>query len=298
VIEPLSHLELPGVPRFRSGKVRETFDLGDRLLMVATDRISAFDVVLPTPIPGKGVVLTQLSRLWFDLTVGLVPNHLIGIGLDLLPPEFGAYADLLRGRTMIAKKAERIDVECVVRGYLAGSAWAEYAVTGEIAGVRQPTGLVKADRLPAPLFTPAIKNDAGHDVNISVAELVDVVGEGLARRLEEISRDLYGVAADYALARGIILADTKFEFGFVDGELTLIDEVLTPDSSRFWDAAGYQPGVEPASFDKQFVRDWLARSGWNREPPGPELPADVVEGTIARYLEAYRRLTGTRPEGF
>jgi phosphoribosylaminoimidazole-succinocarboxamide synthase len=297
VIEPLSQLDLPGVPRFRSGKVRETFDLGDRLLMVATDRISAFDVVLPTPIPGKGVVLTQLSRFWFDLTGGLVPNHLIGTDLDLLPGELGKHVDVLRGRSMIVRKAERIDVECVMRGYLAGSAWAEYAASGEVAGVRQPAGMVKADRFPVPLFTPAVKNDAGHDVNITVDDLSRLIGEGLARRLEEISRDLYGVAADYTLARGMILADTKFEFGFVDGELTLIDEVLTPDSSRFWDTAAYRPGIEPASFDKQYVRDWLAQSGWDKEPPGPELPANIVHGTIARYVEAHQRLTGARPEG-
>ena len=290
--EAMTASVLPELPLFRRGKVRDTYDLGDRLLMVASDRISAFDVVLPTPIPGKGAVLTQLSRFWFDRTTGLVPNHLISTSELDLPQHLAMQADALRCRVMIVKKAERIDVECVVRGYLAGSAWAEYRGGGTVAGEPLPAGLRQADRLPAPLFTPAAKNDAGHDVNITRSDLADLVGEGLARRLEEVSRDLYGVAADYALDRGIILADTKFEFGRVEGELTLIDEVLTPDSSRFWDAAGYEPGADPPSFDKQYVRDWLARSGWNKEPPGPALPAEVVVGTQVRYREALERLTG------
>jgi phosphoribosylaminoimidazole-succinocarboxamide synthase len=297
VIQPVSQIDLPGVPLFRRGKVRDTFDFGDRLLMVSTDRLSAFDVVLPTPIPGKGIVLTQLAAFWFGRTRGLVPNHLISTSLDGLPAELAEHAEVLRGRSTIARRAERIDVECVVRGYLAGSAWAEYQASGTVAGLPLAAGLVKAARLPAPLFTPATKNDEGHDVNISVAELNELVGEGLARRLEELSRDVYAVAADYALERGIILADTKFEFGFIDGELALIDEILTPDSSRFWDAATYQPGVEPPSFDKQPVRDWLVASGWNREPPGPDLPEPVVAGTIARYAEAYQRLTGVPVPG-
>jgi phosphoribosylaminoimidazole-succinocarboxamide synthase len=283
---------VPDLPIFRRGKVRDTYDLGDRLLMIASDRISAFDVVLPTAIPGKGAVLTQLSRFWFDRTAGLVPNHLVSASEQGLSQQLGPDADALRCRAMIVKKAERIDVECVVRGYLAGSAWAEYRAGGTVAGEPLPAGLRQADRLPAPLFTPAAKNDAGHDVNISTSDLADLTGEGLARRLEEVSRDLYGVAADYALSRGIVLADTKFEFGWVDGELTLIDEVLTPDSARFWDAASYEAGTDPPSFDKQYVRDWLARSGWNKEPPGPTLPAEVVAGTLDRYRQALERLTG------
>jgi phosphoribosylaminoimidazole-succinocarboxamide synthase len=300
VSDAVRSVELPDIPVFRRGKVRDTFDLGDHLLMVATDRISAFDVVLPTPIPGKGIVLTQLSTFWFELTSGLIPNHLLSSdpfashlmdGADLAEA-LAAAGESLRERSMLVRKAERIDVECVVRGYLAGSAWAEYRASGAVAGEPLPAGLLQADRLPAPLFTPAIKNDAGHDVNVSPRELAELVGEGLARRIEEISRDLYNVAADYALERGVILADTKFELGWVDGELTLIDEALTPDSSRFWDAATYAPGGDPPSFDKQYVRDWLTRSGWNKEPPGPELPPDVVAGTAARYLEAFERLTG------
>jgi phosphoribosylaminoimidazole-succinocarboxamide synthase len=292
VSESFAPLVLPDVRLFRRGKVRDTFDLGGWLLMVASDRISAFDVVLPTAIPGKGAILTQLSRFWFELTAGLVPNHLVSTSEQDLPQHLEAHSDALRCRMMIVKKAERIDVECVVRGYLAGSAWAEYRGGGTVAGEPLPAGLRQADKLPAPIFTPAAKNDAGHDVNITTSDLADLIGEGLARRLEEVSRDLYGVAADYSLGRGIILADTKFEFGRVDGELTLIDEVLTPDSSRFWDAASFEPGIDPPSFDKQYVRDWLARSGWNKEPPGPALPPEVVAGTQARYREALERLTG------
>jgi phosphoribosylaminoimidazole-succinocarboxamide synthase len=292
VINALVRTEIPGVPLFRRGKVRDTFDLGDSLLMVASDRISAFDVVLPTPIPGKGAILTQLSRFWFEQTDGLVPNHLITADPNAFPAELRQIGQELAGRAMVVRKAERIDVECVVRGYLAGSAWAEYQRLGTMAGEPLPSGLRQADRLPAPLFTPAIKNDDGHDVNISRGEMAEVVGADLAARLEEASRDLYGLAAEYALQRGIILADTKFEFGFVDGELTLIDEALTPDSSRFWDAATYLPGRDQPSFDKQPVRDWLQDSGWNKEPPGPELPPDVIVGTAERYHEAFKRLTG------
>lgn len=293
--DAVASVELPGLTRFRRGKVRETFDLGDRLLMVATDRISAYDVVLPTPIPGKGLVLTELSRFWFGLTRGLVPNHLITTDLDAmageLPTSVLAAAERLRGRTMVVRKAERIDIECVMRGYLAGAAWAEYRRDGRVAGEALPAGLRQGDRLPAPLFSPALKADEGHDVNVSPGEVADAVGEELAGRLEEASRDLYQAASDHAFARGVILADTKFEFGLVEGKLTLIDELLTPDSSRFWDAAIYAPGGEQPSFDKQYVRDWLGGTGWDRQPPGPELPSAVVEGTVARYRQALRRLT-------
>ena len=289
--EVVERTQLDGLPLYRRGKVRDTYDLGDALLMVATDRISAFDVVLPTPIPGKGVVLTQLSRFWFGQTSGLVPNHLIAADVNDFPPELRGYGAQLVGRAMLVRKAERIDVECVVRGYLAGSAWAEYRGAGSVAGEALPAGLRQGERLPAPLFTPAVKHDDGHDVTISAAALVDMVGAELARRLEEVSRDLYDVAGELASRRGIILADTKFEFGFVDGELVVIDELVTPDSSRMWDATKYEPGRDQPSFDKQFVRDWLERSGWDKQPPAPELPAEVVAGTAARYAEAYRRLT-------
>jgi phosphoribosylaminoimidazole-succinocarboxamide synthase len=289
--------ELDGLSLFRRGKVRDTYDLGDRLLMVATDRISAFDVVLPTAIPRKGVVLTQLSRYWFDLTRSFAPNHLIEVGFSQFPEELRGFGDRIDGRAMIVRKAERIDIECVVRGYVAGSAWAEYRRDGTIAGMSIEQDLRQSQQLAEPLFTPAVKNEAGHDMNISVAELRNRVGGDLASQLEKLSKLLYGFAADAALRRGIIIADTKFEFGFVDGVLTVIDEILTPDSSRFWDAALYQPGRDQASFDKQFVRDWLEGTGWNKQSPGPELPDDVVTGTASRYHEAYKRLTG-RPLWF
>jgi phosphoribosylaminoimidazole-succinocarboxamide synthase len=293
VTSPVVETTLDGLRLVRRGKVRDTYDLGDRLLMVATDRLSAFDVVLPTPIPDKGKVLTQLSRFWFGLTYTLVPNHLVTARLREFPADLRSLDADLAGRVMIVRKAKRIDVECVVRGYLAGSAWAEYWQRGTVAGEPTPTGLRHADRLARPIFTPVIKNDAGHDENISVSALRAMVGASLAERLETATRALYDFATDYALPHGIIVADTKFEFGWIDGKLALIDEILTPDSSRFWDAATYEPGRDQPSFDKQFVRDWLAQSGWNKEPPGPSLPPDVVAGTAARYREAYERLTGS-----
>jgi phosphoribosylaminoimidazole-succinocarboxamide synthase len=283
---------IPDLPLLRRGKVRDTYDLGDRLLMVASDRISAYDVVLPTAIPGKGVILTQLSRFWFERTAGIVPNHLVTASIDDFPSHLLRHRRALEGRTMIVRKAERIDIECVVRGYLAGSGWAEYRATGGVAGEQLPAGLLQAERLLEPIFTPAIKNDSGHDENISIGRLRDLVGDELALRLEEASQAIYQFAADHASKRGVIVADTKFEFGWIDGELHLIDEVLTPDSSRFWDAASYRPGRDQPSFDKQFVRDWLAQCGWNKEPPAPELPNEVVAGTSRRYREAYERLTG------
>ncbi len=284
---------LPELTLFRRGKVRDTYVVGDDLLMVASDRISAFDVVLPTPIPEKGVILTQLSRFWFGLTGAIVPNHLVSASVDELPRSLAPHAERLRGRTMLVRRAERIDVECVVRGYLAGSAWVEYRQSSTVAGESLPAGLRQAERFPQPIFTPAIKHDDGHDQNISIAQLRDLAGWDLAQSLEKTSLALYDYAARYSLERGIILADTKFEFGWIDGELRLIDELLTPDSSRFWDAGVYEPGHDQASFDKQFVRDWLNQSGWNKEPPAPELPPEVVAGTIARYNEAYERLTGS-----
>lgn len=288
----ISVVDLDGMTPLRRGKVRDTFDLGDSLLMVATDRVSAFDVVLPTPIPLKGIILTQLSRFWFEQTGHIVPNHLITASIREFPPELTALNGKLAGRSMIVRRAERIDIECVVRGYLAGSAWAEYRRAGTVAGVHLPGELVQADRLDQPIFTPAIKNDQGHDENISIQRLREITGAELAAKLEEISLQLYSFATGRAQRAGIILADTKFEFGFVDGELTLIDEALTPDSSRFWDARTYEPGHDQPSYDKQFVRDWLLASGWNLEPPAPELPGHVVIGTSSRYHEAFKRLTG------
>jgi phosphoribosylaminoimidazole-succinocarboxamide synthase len=293
VSEQVLDATLTGLALFRRGKVRDTYCLGDDLLMVASDRISAFDVILPTPIPNKGVVLTQLSRFWFDLTRGIAPNHLITATSTGFPPELAELRTLLAGRAMLVRQAERIDVECVVRGYLSGTAWLEYRQVESVGGEAMPAGLRHADRFPRPIFTPAIKNDSGHDQNISVAQLRDAVGSDLAGRLETTSLALYEFAAAHALRRGVILADTKFEFGWIDGELCLIDELLTPDSSRFWDAASYEPGRDQPSFDKQFVRNWLIATGWNKEPPAPALPPDVVAGTVARYLEAYERLTGS-----
>jgi len=289
--EPLLQSDLPGIPLLFRGKVRDIYDLGDRLLLVATDRISAFDVVLPTGIPGKGALLTQLSAFWFEATRGLVPNHLVTARVEEFPEPLPRLAEQLRSRAMLVRRAQRIDVECVVRGYLAGSAWAEYRKSGTVAGLHLPAGLRESERLPEPVFTPATKASSGHDQNISVAELRDQVGADLARKLEECSLALYRFAHERALARGIILADTKFEFGWLGGEVILIDEALTPDSSRFWSAADYRVGQSQPSFDKQYVRDWLEASGWNKEPPAPALPPEVVQRTAEKYREAYERLT-------
>jgi phosphoribosylaminoimidazole-succinocarboxamide synthase len=286
--------DLPGLALFRRGKVRDTYRLSDDLLLfVTTDRISAFDVVMPNGIPDKGKVLTGLSRFWFDRLRDLVPNHLVSCDVADLPPTLAAQRDMLDGRIMIGRTAERIDIECVARGYLAGSGWAEYRRSGTVAGYDLPTGLTESAQLPRPLFTPAMKNDTGHDENITVARLVEIVGPDLARALERKTLTLYAEASAYAAARGIILADTKFEFGFIEGELALIDELLTPDSSRFWDTSTYEPGRPQASMDKQPLRDWLEASGWNKQPPAPALPPEVIEATQARYLRAYERLTGS-----
>ena len=284
---------IPGATLFRHGKVREVYEAGpDRLVMVASDRLSAFDVVLPTAIPDKGRVLTQLSNFWFGRTRGIVPNHLLETDLAAFPAPFSGH-EMLAGRAVLVRRAERIDYECVARGYLAGSGWAEYRQRGTVAGERLPAGLEESARLDRPIFTPATKAASGHDENISRAQLAQALGTDLATRLEDVTLALYAHAHAYALERGLILADTKFEFGLRDGELILIDEALTPDSSRYWDAATYRPGTAPPSYDKQFVRDHLTAQGWDREPPGPELPADVVRGTRERYLACYRRLTGT-----
>jgi phosphoribosylaminoimidazole-succinocarboxamide synthase len=283
----------------RSGKVRDLYDLGDgRLLLVASDRLSAFDVVLPTPVPDKGRILTGLSRFWFAETAGIVPNHLLATDPAALRPGLVVDAEVaaeLRGRMMIVPRADVLPVECVVRGYLAGSAWKEYRATGEICGIELPPGLRESERLPEPIFTPAWKAPAGvHDENIPFARVVSLISHDLAVRAREASFALYAHGAAVCQRAGIILADTKLEFGLDprSGELLLVDEVLTPDSSRFWDAAAYEPGRPQASYDKQFVRDWLEAQPWDRTPPGPGLPPDVVAGTRARYVEAFERITG------
>jgi phosphoribosylaminoimidazole-succinocarboxamide synthase len=276
---------------YAKGKVRDVYDAGDALLMVASDRISAFDVVLPTSIPDKGRVLTGLSLFWFREVEGLVANHLIAAEAEWFPPPF-ADDPHVRGRAMLVKRAKVIPIECVVRGYLSGSGWAQYESEQAVCGVPLPGALAESARLPEPIFTPTTKASQGHDLPLTPGETEELVGKGLAQRLKELSLVLYQRAADVALERGIILADTKFEFGFCDGELLLIDEALTPDSSRFWPADRYRPGGPQPSFDKQLVRDWLDASGWDREPPPPELPIDVVAETAARYREAYERLTG------
>jgi phosphoribosylaminoimidazole-succinocarboxamide synthase len=276
---------------FARGKVRDIYEAGDDLLMVASDRISAFDVVLPTPIPQKGRVLSGLTLFWFEQTSDVVANHLITADAASFPAPFGGRGDLA-GRAMLVRRAEVVPIECVARGYLSGSGWKEYRASGSVCGISLPEGLVESDRLPEPIFTPSTKAAVGHDENITLGQAAELVGRGLAERLQELTLSLYERAAALALARGIILADTKFEFGFAGGELILVDEVLTPDSSRFWPADGYAPGGAQPSFDKQYVRDWLDASGWNHEPPAPELPAHVVEQTSTRYREAYDRLTG------
>ena len=282
---------MPRADLHARGKVRDIFEAGDDLLMVATDRISAFDVVLPQAIPDKGRVLTGLSLYWFDRTSHLVANHLITADASAFPEPFGDDREWLAGRAMQVRRAEVVPIECVARGYLSGSGWKEYRASGRVCGVALPTGLVESDRLPEPIFTPATKEATGHDINISLDEMAERVGRGLAERLKELTLTLYEFAAARALERGIVLADTKFEFGFAEGELLLIDEVLTPDSSRFWPADRYEPGHPQPSFDKQYVRDWLDASGWDREPPPPDLPDEVIEQTAARYREAYERIT-------
>jgi phosphoribosylaminoimidazole-succinocarboxamide synthase len=276
----------------RRGKVRDIYDLGDTLLLVSTDRISAFDWVLPTGIPDKGRVLTQLSRFWFEYFKD-VPNHMVSCEVDdfRLPAEVDVSP--LIGRAMLVRKSTVVPIECVVRGYLSGSAWNEYQVTGSVCGIELPTGLQESDRLPGPIFTPATKAEQGrHDENISYDELVARVGRDLAKMLSTRSIEIYSRGAEYARQRGIIIADTKFEFGIIDDELILIDELLTPDSSRFWPADAYQPGRAQSSFDKQFVRDWLTQSGWDKNSPPPPLPPDVVANTRAKYIEAFERVTG------
>jgi phosphoribosylaminoimidazole-succinocarboxamide synthase len=286
----LRETNFPGLVPSARGKVRDIYDLGERLLIVATDRLSAFDVVMPTPIPDKGRVLTQLSLFWFDRLKDTVPNHVLSA--SDFPAPYDAHREQLAGRAMLVRKTKPLPIECVVRGYLSGSGWKEYRASGGVCGIALPPGLRESDRLPEPIFTPATKASSGHDENISFAAAAELVGSRLAEQVRAISLEIYDRAAAYAAPRGVILADTKFEFGLLDGGLVWIDEALTPDSSRFWPAAEFHPGGPQPSFDKQFVRDYLERIRWPKTPPGPELPPDVVAATRAKYREAYRLLTG------
>ncbi len=289
----VARTSFPDLPLVRRGKVRDVYAVGsDALLIVATDRISAFDVVLPNPIPGKGRVLTALTLFWLDLIRDLVPNHLITADVREYPAPLRTYAAELEGRSMLVRQCEVIPFECVVRGYLAGSGWKEYQKTGAICGIALPPGLRESEKLPEPIFTPATKAEEGHDLNVLETEIARAVGAELTATLKRLSLAVYRRAADYAATRDILIADTKFEFGRADSQLLLVDEVLTPDSSRFWPAAKYAPGMSPPSFDKQYVRDYLERLAWNKQPPAPELPPEVVRRTSEKYLEAYRVLTG------
>jgi len=293
-VSVLLESRIQGAPLFRRGKVRDVYEAGaDKLVIVASDRLSAFDVVLPTPIPDKGKVLTQISNFWFRKTEKIVPNHLIATDLRRFPRAFRD-ARSLAGRAVLVEHCERIDIECVARGYISGSAWTEYKALGTVAGEALPRALIESEQLTEPIFTPATKAESGHDQNISKAQLAGMIGTDLARELERLTLELYRFAHDYAASKGLILADTKFEFGYHDGRITLIDEILTPDSSRYWDAEAYKPGISPPSFDKQYVRDFLMASRWNKEPPAPALPPDVVKGTTDRYRECYRRVVGKK----
>ena len=292
--EPILSLELPGLTKLKSGKVREIFDLGDAFLLVATDRISAFDCVMPNGIPRKGEVLTQLSHFWFERSASWMPNHLLARANDPLPAKLQPFAAQVARRSMIVEKAKPLAIECVVRGYLAGSGWKEYQKSRTVCGFPLPAGLTESAELPEPIFTPATKAETGHDENISFAEAEKLVGTDIARQAREFCLRLYSDARAFARERGIIIADTKFEFGLFDGKLILIDEVLTPDSSRFWPADQYRPGRGQPSFDKQFVRDYLETLTWDKNPPAPALPAEVVDRTSAKYVEAYERITGRR----
>jgi phosphoribosylaminoimidazole-succinocarboxamide synthase len=283
----------PTLPLLRRGKVRDVYAVDrDALLIVATDRVSAFDVVLPTAIPEKGRVLTALTLFWFDLIRDIVPNHLITADVSRYPASLRKYAGDLMGRSMLVRRAQVVSFECVARGYLAGSGWKEYQKTGAICGIPLPAGLRESEKLPQPIFTPATKAETGHDQNVSESEMAEAVGAKLTARLRELTLTVYARAAEYAATRGILIADTKFEFGRIGDELLLVDEVLTPDSSRFWPAAEYTPGMSPPSFDKQYVRDYLETLAWNKQPPAPPLPPEVVRRTREKYLEAYRLLTG------
>ncbi|MEW5913698.1 MAG: phosphoribosylaminoimidazolesuccinocarboxamide synthase [Thermodesulfobacteriota bacterium] len=291
--KPVLETNLQGVPLLGRGKVRDIYDLGQHLLIVATDRLSAFDVVLPDPIPDKGKVLTQISLYWFKQMADLTPNHLVTAKVEEYPAGLQPFAEELAGRSMLVKKAKPLPIEAIVRGYLAGSGWKDYQETGKLCGYGLPAGLRESEKLPRPLFTPSTKAELGqHDINIDLAQAEKIMGKDLAQEVAKRTLAIYSRAQELAAEAGIIIADTKFEFGLLQGELLLIDEVLTPDSSRFWPADQYAPGRPQASYDKQFVRDYLEDIGFNKKPPAPHLPAEVIEGTRARYLEALKRLTG------
>lgn len=292
----LMKTEISGVKLHGRGKVRDIYDLGEHFLIVATDRLSAFDVVLPTPIPNKGKVLTQMSIFWFDHFKDFVPNHVLATTVDQYPKVLHPFRDQLEGRSMLVKKAKVFPVECVARGFLTGSGLKDYNKTGKVCGIPLPAGMRDSDRLPQPIFTPATKAETGHDENISEEQAAKVIGEDNIRRLKELTLSLYGQAVDYAAKRGIIICDTKFEFGVIDGRIAVVDEMLTPDSSRFWPADQYSPGKPQPSFDKQFVRDYLEKIGWNKQPPAPALPGDIVKATSSKYMEALRILTGRELE--
>jgi phosphoribosylaminoimidazole-succinocarboxamide synthase len=288
----LTETRLDGVPLFARGKVRDVYDLGDRILIVATDRISAFDCVAPNGIPGKGAILTEMSLFWFEKLAHLAAHHLITANVDEYPSELQAYRDQLESRSMLVMKADRVDIECVARGYLAGSGWKDYTETGAVCGVQLPDGLEESGRLDRPIFTPATKAVTGHDENISFEQMCNVVEPGLASRLRDLTLEIYAAARTFAEGKGIIIADTKFEFGLRDGEVILIDEILSPDSSRFWDRELYAPGRSQDSFDKQFVRDYLETLDWDKTPPAPELPDEIVERTLDKYRDVRDRLLG------
>ncbi len=288
----ITQIDLPGLKFLRRGKVREIFDFGDQLLIVASDRISAFDYIMPNGIPDKGKILTQISRFWFEKTSKMVKNHIIATEVADFPAVCQPYAATLEKRSMLVEKTEPLPVECIVRGYISGSGWKDYRRTGEISGIRLPAGLQESQCLDEPIFTPSTKSDSGHDENISFAQMKDMVGTELAEKVSELSVRIYDWARKYAEERGIIIADTKFEFGLLEGDIYLIDEALTPDSSRFWPMDQYEPGRAQMSFDKQYLRDWLESIGWNKQPPVPQLPPEVVNNTRAKYLEALRLLTG------
>lgn len=294
-VQAVLETDLPGALSRRQGKVRDIYDYPEGLLIVASDRISAFDVIMPNGIPGKGKILTGLSLFWFELTRSLVANHLLSADVADYPAAVQPQAEVLSGRSMWCRKAQVVPIECVVRGYLAGSGWKSYQKTGEVCGHALPAGLVESARLPEPIFTPTTKEESGHDLPVTMAEVRDRIGTELADKLQQTSLAVYSFAADYAASRGFLLCDTKFEFGLVDGELILVDEILTPDSSRYWDASKYEPGRPQEAFDKQYLRDYLETLDWNKEPPAPELPGEVVAEVRRIYQEAYRRVTGTEP---
>jgi len=294
VKEAVTKTDLPGIPLFRRGKVRDVYDLGEHLLLVATDRISAFDVIMPNGIPDKGKILTQMSLFWFDLTSEIVENHLVARRVKDFPAQLHEFAPLLEGRSLLVKKAVPYPIECVARGYLAGGGWSDYQKDGAICGIELPEGLQLAERLPETIFTPATKADSGHDENIPFEKAAQTVGITTLTRLRDLTLALYEKARLHALDQGIIISDTKFEFGHINGDIILIDEILTPDSSRFWPASSYKVGTSPLSFDKQYVRDYLETLDWGKTPPAPELPEDVVMNTREKYLEAYEMLTGKK----